>query len=101
WRQQRREGHAIPCPRRRLELSRRRITSRRLQDGLGEDIFPRGIDQPALAGAEVGGAAALRMSGGDLVLGSMGLLGKRVAVGKPIGPGDAARPVVIVKRLDP
>ena len=31
----------------------------------------------------------------------VGLFGERVAVGKPVGPGDAARPIALVERLDP
>ena len=68
---------------------------------LGRDVFPHSVDQAALASAEIGGAAALRMPGGDLALGLIGLLGQAVAVGKPIGPRHAARPIVIVERLDP
>ena len=34
-------------------------------------------------------------------IGLVGLFGKRVAVGKPVGPRDAARPIAVVERLDP
>src|SRR5882762_7017266 len=101
WRQQRRERHAIAGLLGRLEFACRGIAARRLEDGPWQDVFPRGVDDAAVTGAEIGGAAALRMTGRDLIRGMLGLLGQRVVVGQPIGPGNAARPVVLVERLDP
>src|SRR6266704_372802 len=84
-----------------LEFSRRGIPAGGLQNDLGRDIFPDGVDDVAVAAAEIGGTPSLRPPGGDLVIGGVGLLGELVAVGKAKGAGYPARPVVVVELFDP
>src|ERR1700744_996704 len=69
---QRCKRHPIPRLGSGLELSSRRIATGGLDNGPREDVFPRGVDQPAFAGSKISGSTALRMSGSDLILRSMG-----------------------------
>src|SRR4051794_4969385 len=64
-RQQRREGDAVAGLRAGLELAGGGIAAGGFNDGSRQDVVPRGVDDAALAGAEIGGAAALRMASGD------------------------------------
>src|SRR6516162_8005296 len=101
-RQQRRERYSIACLRAGIEKARRRIAARRLDDCLGQDVFPRGVDKTTTAGAEIGGPPTLlRISAADLIDGTIGPFGELLAVGQSIGPRDAAWPVVLVQRLNP
>src|ERR1700759_5445968 len=77
-----------------LEFSGRRIATRCLNDGPWKNVFPRSLDQPAFAGSKISGSTALRMSGRDLILGSVGLFRQRIPIGKPIGSRHTAWAIV-------
>src|SRR5581483_11484279 len=101
WGKQGRKGQPVPRLGSGLEFAGRWIAAGCLDDGPRENVFPRGIDQPALAGSEIRGAAALGMTGRDLILRRVGLFRQRIAIGKPIGPRRAARPIVFIECLHP
>src|ERR1019366_1686547 len=78
-----------------------RITPRRLHDDVRNDVLSYGFDKAPFSSAKIGGATALRVSGGNLARSLVGLFGERLAVWKAIGSGDAAWSIAFVKRFDP
>src|ERR1035437_8644641 len=65
------------------------------------DVLSYGFDKAPVSSAKIGGATALRVSGGNLARSLVGLFGERLAVWKAIGSGDAAWSIAFVKRFDP
>src|SRR5579883_3673722 len=101
-RQQRGEGHLVAGLGYGGETAAARgIAAGGLDNGVGRDVGAHGVEQPALAAAVIGGAAALRAAGGDFALRLVGLVGELVAVANAIGARHAARTVAVVERLDP
>src|SRR5271157_2360887 len=80
-RQHRRKGETVAGVWRRIEGPGRGIAACGLDNGLGQDVVARSIDDAAFAGTEIGGATALlRMTGRNLIGGMFGLPGELLAV---------------------
>src|SRR6185436_19104002 len=101
-REERSKRHLVAGARSRQQTpARRGIATRGVQDHAGRDVLPGGLEHAAPAIAKIGSATALRAAGCNLARSLVGFLRKRVAIGNAKRPGDTARPIAVVERLDP